>query len=146
MMRNRIFSCAIVFSAVAFVGAMNGSEALKNGLQKAGGNVGTIMGIAIASAAPAEDDAAKAAIETSGVLLDQVLAGNDKIRADLLAANFVANVVVRKGIRCLDANDIKLPNPDLGKAGNHVGRPVRDAVVAAAPQVIAGLVVMACVK
>lgn len=146
MMRSRIFSCALVFSAVVAVGSMQGVEALQTAAAKAGGHVGTIMGIAVATSVPEENDAAKAAVETSGVLLDQVLAGTDKIRPDLLAANFVANVLVRKGIRCLDANGVKLPNTDLGTAGNHIAKPVRNAVVAATPQIIAGLLVATLVK
>lgn len=149
MMTYRTISRVAVIAAVVSIGSdCFASEMAKKSLKAVGGNVGTIMGIAVATAAPEDCDAAKAAIETTGVLLDQVLTPtmkDDKIVLEpaVLAVNFLANVAARKGMRCLNANGVKVPSPEVGgMVGSHVVSPLNTAIRTAAPQAFAGLVVM----
>ena len=135
---SRVFVIAAVV-AVANVCAMDGM------VGRIDANKATIAAIMFETALPENADAAKAAVDTIGVAVDQSMAGKS-LNTTALTANLVANLGARKVVRCLAANGYKLPNPDLGVAGNHVGHPLRDIVVAAAPQLIAGLAVMALVK
>lgn len=148
MVISRTMSYAAIIAAVVFFNGACASEVVKNGLQKAGGHAGTILGIAVATGAPEDCDAAKAAIETTGVLLDQVLTPTMKddkmaLQPRVLVVNFAANFVARKSIKCLNANGIKMPTPEVGGfAGSHIVSPLNTALRTAAPQAFAGLVVM----
>jgi hypothetical protein len=144
MMTYRVISRVAVIAAVVSVGSdCFASEMVNKGVEAAGGKLGTVMGIMAATSVPndADYDAAKAAVETSGVLLDQVLAGKPDTAA--LTVNLAANFLARKGIRCLNANGVKVPSPEVGGfAGSHVVSPVCTVLKTAAPQLIASLAVM----
>lgn len=145
MVISRTMSYAAVIAAIVSVGSdCFASEVAAKMIDN---NKVTLGAMALGTALPEDADAAKAALETAGVALDQALIkGADKVNLNVVPVNFVANVAARKIGRCLAANGYSLPNPDLGTAGNHVVKPLRDVAIAAAPQLIAGLAVMACCK
>lgn len=115
-----------------------GSVYAANGLaEKINANKYTMGAIAFGTALPKDADAAKAAVETAGVLLDN---GN-KANAFAVPVNFVVNWGVRKALGGIRANNIKVSH--FGSASNEVVGAVVDAVNVATPQIVASLVIMA---
>ncbi len=137
----RTISRVFVIAAVV-VGNISAVEGL---MGKIDANRATIAAIMFETALPENADAAKAAVDTVGVALDlkSQLKDGDELNPKLLVANVVANFVTRKAVRCLDANGVNLdPMPKVGTAANHVVCPLKGGLKAAAPQMVAGLVVM----
>ena len=134
MMICRTISRALPMVAVIAVG----SVCYANGLvEKVNANKYTLGAIAFGTALPKDTDAAKAALETTGVLLDN---GN-KSNPLSIPVNFAVNWGVRKAMRGMGTSNFKLSG--LGSNGNDVVGTVVEAVNVATPQIVACLVVMA---
>ena len=115
-----------------------GSACCANGLaDKINANKYTMGAVAFGTALPKDADAAKAAVETTGVLLDN---GN-KSNPLAVPVNFAVNWGVRKALRGMGANNIKLSH--FGSANNDAVGAIVEAINASTPQIVASLVVMA---
>ena len=133
-----------VFAVVAVAAAGNICAMHKPVLEKIGAHQTTLAAIMIGNGAlPRNEHAARAALETAGVMMDR---GDGDVTA--MTVNFFANYLTRKAFCCLDANGMsaapvaKVIN-STPVVGNHVGPVITEAVRAAAPQIVAGLIVMA---
>jgi hypothetical protein len=152
MMTIRSISRALTVAAFVLVGNSCFALIPAHALHKINHNKWTIGAIAFETALPEDKDAAKAIVDTFGVSMDlsnsKPTSDSDasKINSELLVVNFVANYAARKAVRCLAANGMELPNPNLGNAANHVIKPTVEALKAATPQIVATLVTMALVK
>jgi hypothetical protein len=105
--------------------------------EKINANKYTMGAIAFGTALPKDADAAKAAVETTGVLLDN----SNKSNPLAVPVNFVVNWGVRKALRGMGANNIKLSH--FGSANNDAVGTIVEAINVATPQIVASLVIMA---
>lgn len=124
--------CAIV--AIVSIG----STYCANGLiDQINANKYTLGAVAFGTSLPKNADAARAAAETIGVVLDN---GN-KMNSLTVPVNFAVNWGVRKAMRGMGANNITLFN--YSSTTSDLGDTMVAAVNAAAPQLTAALVMMA---
>ena len=125
-----------VLPMVAVISA--GTLCATNGLaEKINANKYTMGAVAFSTALPKDADAAKAAVETTGILLDN---GN-KSNPFAVPVNFAVNWGVRKAMRGMGTSHIKVSH--FGSASNDVVAVIVDALNVATPQIVASLVVMA---
>ena len=140
-----IRSISHVLTVATFVLASNScfANVLVNAINN---NKATGAAVVLSTALSEDADAAKAALETMGVVADVMLNG-EKVHPLLIPVNFSANLGVRKAVRCVDANGIKAPNPDLGKILNaHGVNSAKETFKAVLPQAIAVAAVYFLVK
>jgi len=151
----RTISRVLVVATVMFVGAAHASDApasskaaishLQQAKDVAKNNLFTAVAVAAATEVSDDNDAAKAAVETVGVLVDQAIAG--EINTSALAVHYCANLGARYAGRCFAANGFEVPNPKFdNRVAKHTVAPLNEALRTAAPQIVAGLTVMGLVK
>ncbi len=133
-MISRTMSHACAFVAIVSVGSTYSANGV---IEQINANKYTLGAIAFGTALPKDADAARAAAETIGMVVDN---GN-KMHSLAVPVNFGVNWVTRKAMRGMGANKIKLSS--FGSTGNDVGEIAAEAISVAAPQLVAALAIMA---